>query len=49
MILELLTTLREQRLDNRQLRDRLDQLLRRLYVSARRRTSGLAGGAGQPR
>jgi hypothetical protein len=31
MIIELLTTLREQRLDNRQLRDRLDQLLRRLY------------------
>jgi transposase len=31
MILELLTTIREQSLDNRQLRDRLDQLLRRLY------------------
>jgi transposase len=31
MILELLTTLHEQRRDNHQLRDRLDQLLRRLY------------------
>jgi transposase len=31
MIIELLTTLREQRLDIGQLRDRLDQLLRRLY------------------
>ena len=31
MILELLATLREQRQDNRQLRERLDQLLRRLY------------------
>ena len=31
MILELLATLREQRQDNRQLRERLDQLLRRLF------------------
>jgi transposase len=31
MILELIISLREQHLDNRQLRDRLDQLLRRLY------------------
>ena len=31
MIIELFATLREQRLDNLQLRDRLDQLLRRLY------------------